>query len=516
MVGALGFGIATIGRADFIPVLLTPDTYNQDIVVEKTALPPLVPVTTASMDGGLANDNFTWYERGFRPDWPTTGLPKAGTRRDSEAAGDHEYQFAPSYKENNAVLIDSLLTNAAFAVVNPAAYVTLSFLVSGGNGGGKVAYTIHHQDGLSQTGAFNCFDWFNGPNAAYTAAGRINVSTFGFDMDPGNPRLYACDVALTNNNSPVTSIDFGYVSGAGHEAIFAVSGCARAGERFTPLPVTGYNQDIVVEASSTYPGFLAGFTTASMDDGSANSGNTLYEQGYYPPAPTTGLPPAGATITAAAAPDHRYTLAPSYTNYNVVLVDESNPTANITPVVPGRFARLSFLTSAGHGPVTNRCIVQHQDGSSETNRFIAPDWFDSAPGAVPANGRVKLSQRLVDILNVNGPSLFAADLNLVNTSSPVTNLVVSYAGGGLNSHAVIFALSGSDVSAPPVVAAKLSVSSSPDGGWLIYSTSPGRLQFTSALQGDHTVWKDEGQISTALRINSAPTEPARFYRVVSP
>src|SRR5262249_30052970 len=146
---ALGFTI-TATRADFLPIPLTPDSYNQDIVVEMTASPPIVPVTTASMDGGLANDNFTWYERGFRPDWPTSGLPKAGTRRDSEAAANHEYQFAPSYKENNAVLIDADLTNATLTVVNPAAFVSVSFLVSGGNGGGKVAYTLHHQDGASQ------------------------------------------------------------------------------------------------------------------------------------------------------------------------------------------------------------------------------------------------------------------------------------------------------------------------------------------------------------------------------
>jgi hypothetical protein len=253
-----------------------------------------------------------------------------------------------------------------------------------------------------------------------------------------------------------------------------------------------------------------------MDDGSANSGNTLYEQGYYPPAPLTGLPPAGTTVTAVTAPDHHYTLAPDYTGSNVALIDTANASANLTPALPARFARLSFLTSAGHGPVTNRCIVQHLDGSSETNHFVSPDWFDSAPAALSVHGRVKLSQKLVDSLDGNGPSLFAADLSLVNTRSPVTNLVVSYAGGGLNSHAVIFAASGTDVSAPPLVAAKLWVGGSPDAGWMIYATAPGRLQSTTALDGDRTVWKDEGQITTAVRINPAQSERTRFYRVVSP
>jgi hypothetical protein len=512
---AFSLGILTVGAADFIPLPLTLDSYNQDIVVEKTASPPIVPVTTASMDGGLANNNFTWYECGFSPVWPASGLPKAGSRRDSEAVGDHEYQFAPSYKENNAVLIDATVTNATFTVIEPAAYVTLSFLISGGNGGGKIAYTIHHQNGANQNGSFLCYDWINGPNAAYTSAGRINISTFAFEMDPGNPRLYASDVSLAHTSSPVTSIDFAYVSGAGHQVVFAVSGCSGAGQPFTPIPVTGYNQDLVVEASSTCPGFLAGFTTAAMDDGPANSGNTWYEQGYYPPFPATGLPPAGATIISASAPDHRYTLAPSYTNYNVILVDAINSKANITPVTAARFARLSFLASAGHGPVTNQCIVQHLDGSSETNRFIAPDWFDTRSRAFTASGTVQLSRRLVGSLSMNGPSLFAADFDLVNTTSPITNLVVTYAGGGLNSHAVIFAVSGSDVSAPPVTAATLSLHADANG-WVLGSSSPGRLQSTTVLDGDRTIWKEEGQISATVTVNPTPTEPARFYRVVSP
>ena len=513
---AFSLQLALCGRAEFTPVPLTPDSYNQDMVVERTASPPLVPVTTATMEGGLGNTSFTWYERGYRAEFPTSGLPKAGTQRDSEAAADHQYQFAASYKQNNAILIDSLVTNAAFTLVNPAPYVTLSFLVSGGNGGGQVAYTVHHQNGARQTGVFLVWDWFNGPIAAYTAAGRINVDTFAFDMNPGNPRLYANDVALTNTSSPVISIDFAYVTGAGHEAVFAVSGCAGAGELFAPILVSGYNQDLVVEADSTYPSVLAGVTTASMDDGAANAGNTWYERGYYSPAPETGLPPAGTTLVSASAPDHKFTLAASYAGKNVILIDAMNSIANIKPAAPVRVAQLALLTAAGHGPVTNQCVVQHLDGSSQTNRFIAPDWLDSGASAFSANGRIKLSQRLVSTLQANAPSLFSTDIPVVNTVSPMTNLLVSYIGGGLNSHAAIFAVSGSDAAAPPVQPASLSLRPSGDGEWILGSSAPGRLQSTTLLNGGRTVWKDEGQISTTFRIRPAATQTAQYYRVVSP
>ncbi|HTL55158.1 MAG TPA: hypothetical protein VL361_05735 [Candidatus Limnocylindrales bacterium] len=504
----------TLARAEFLPITLTPDSYNHDLVVEKTASPPLVPVTTASMDSGLANDNFTWYERGYRPDWPSTGLPKAGSRVDSEAVGDHEYQFAPSYKENNAVLVNVQITNATLKVVSPTAYVTLSFLVSGGNGGGKVEYTIHHASGAEQTGSFMCFDWMNGPNAAYTGGGRVNISTFIFNLDPSNPRLYANDVALNNTSSPITTIDFRHLGGAGHQVIFAVSGSTFAGDLFHPILVTGFNQDLIVEADSTYPANLIGFTTAAVEDGTANSGHTWYEQGYYPPAPETGLPAAGANISSVSALDHHYRFAASYTNNNGIMIDAENPNATILPSSPAHYAMLSFLTAAGHGPVTNRCIVQHHDGTSETNSFVSPDWLDVGPCVFAANGRVKLNRRLVD--NLNSPRLFAADISLANQISQVTNLVLNFIGGGLNSHAVIFAVSGSDVSTPPVTAARLSIIGTPGGGWLINSTAPGRLQSTGTLEGNRTVWRDEGRITTSVRTIPGLTESSRFYRVVSP
>src|SRR5262249_25168032 len=182
----------------------------------------------------------------------------------------------------------------------------------------------------------------------------VNVSTFTFDMDPSNPRLYATDVALNNTSSPVTSIDFGYMGGTGHRVIFAVSGSTYASDPFSPITVTGFNQDVVVEADSTYPATLIGSTTAASEDGTANSGNTWYEQGYYTPAAATGLPAAGARITSGADPDHHYQLAASYTNNNAVLIDAENPSATILPLSPAPYAALSFLTAAGHGPVTNR------------------------------------------------------------------------------------------------------------------------------------------------------------------
>src|ERR1051326_504836 len=245
--------------ADFTPIPLTSTSFNYDIVVENTAPAPLVggAYTTASMDSGIGNSGTSWYEQGYNTASPTTGLPPAGTTFTHQNASDHQYAMAPSYTANNSVMVDSTFTSARLTFVSPTSYSRLSFLESGGHNGVAFNYLVHHQDGSSESGSGSIPDWYNGASPAWTANGRIDVGTFAFSSVNGNnPRLYSLDITLANILSPVTSIDFSYISGTGHGAIMAVSGATVAG--FSPIAVTGYNADIVVEASAPKSAVLSG------------------------------------------------------------------------------------------------------------------------------------------------------------------------------------------------------------------------------------------------------------------
>lgn len=448
---ALGLALTVAGtaRAGFTPVPLTSGSFNQDMVVEKTAPAPVVGggYTTASMDNGTANTATSWYEVGYNAAAPTTGLPAAGSTFTHQNAANHQYRMAPSYTANNAVLLDSTLTTATLTLATSAAYSQLSLLESGGNNGVAFNYTVHHQNGTTESGSGSIPDWFNGASPAWTANGRVDVGTFAFSNVGGNdPRLYSLDITLLNITSPVTSIDFSYVSGGGHGAIMAISGSS--GGTFNPITVSGYNEDIVVEASAPQPGALTGVTTATMDTGVANTANTWYEAGYVPSAPATGLPAAGSTLTNLSAPDHYYTLPPSYTANNAVLVTSNAPSATITPVSPASFAGLSFLTAAGNGPVTVGCTVHHANGTSESNSFVVPDWFTRSPIALMGNGRVNVSTKTVNSLNSGNPRLYAVDLPLAITTSPVTSIVLNWLSGSSGANAVVFALSGGSSTLP--------------------------------------------------------------------
>jgi hypothetical protein len=425
---ALALMLASAARADYNPVALAPGSFNFDIVVEKTAALPEINkgLTTATMDSpGINGGANTWYEMGFDGAALTTGLPHSNTIFSASSSSAHQFKMPPNYATNNALYVDST-HGGSLTPTTPAVFNTLSFLNSSGNGPLAVNYTVSYADGTTQTGSFSSPDWFGSGNLAYTANGRVRADTFAFaDVNVSKVKLWYNDVTISATNGAVTNIAFAYGGTGGRGGIFAVSGST--GGTFTPINVTGFTQDMIVEG----PPNLAGYTTASMDNGTNNTANTWYEQGYDWQAPLTGLPPAGATFTSFSLPDHHYTMPASYTAPNAILIDTNHQTANITPATPTNYTAFSLLTAGGTiggaNVMTNLCIMQHADGTSETNLFFAYDWFNNAiPYAYNANGRLSLSNRQLNNVSNSFPRLFESQFGLINTVSPVTNIVLKY------------------------------------------------------------------------------------------
>src|SRR6266404_5044450 len=209
---------------------------------------------------------------------------------------------------------------------------------------------------------------------------------------------------------------------------FALCDAARAD--FNPIALTAgsYTKDMVIEHNA--PATPSGAsTTASMDAGTGNTGYSWYEQGYNAGAAGTGLPVAGSTFASATFPTHHYTMPPSYAANNAALIDSSH-SATLTPAAPAAFGALSFLTSAGNGPVTIAYIIHHADSSTESGTFDSKDWFSNTPVGAPvgvnANGRVDVQSGSFDNVNINNPRLYSADIGLGNRTSPVTSIDLSF------------------------------------------------------------------------------------------
>jgi predicted alpha-1,6-mannanase (GH76 family) len=275
-----------------------------------------------------------------------------------------------------------------------------------------------------------------------------------------------------------------------------------SGPGFAPIPLTSasYSQDMVIERTAlAVPN--GAYTTASMDAGVANTANGWYEQGYDASAPATGLPPAGSTITSQSSSDHVYTLAPSYSAKNAAMVDSSH-SANLVPATSNPFSALSFLTAAGHGPVTVDYQVNHANGTAEVGKFVSPDWFFNAPVVFNAQGRVDVVSGAFNNVNAGNPRLYSEDIALTNLASPVSNVQLTWdSGNSAGSVGAVFALSG--VAVQPV-----SLGITLSGGQVVLTWPFGELLEATNLSGP---WVTNPAAVSPYAV--PPDATSKFFRV---
>lgn len=433
--------VETLGVYGFSPIAIAASSYNEGMILAKG---DLVPATTATFDEGTLNYGTTWFQQGYYTADTTVGLPAPGATF-SFTANSVQYSFtmAPSYIANDAVLINSTAPNATLNLTTPAAYSSLSLLGSSGFGPTTNNYTVHHADGTTESGSVVAADWFSGNGTiALGVGGRVDASTRGFQYwgAGSTPYIYAENIVLSDTASPVTSITLTSASG-GNTCWLALSGSN--GGAFNPIAFTGYNEGMIV-ASSAQEFVGKSYTTASMDNGTANTGTSWYEAGYSTTpsfAAGSGVPAAGSSFTTTN--QITYVMAPSYTANDVAYVDAST-SDTITLATPVSVWGLSFLASAGHGPIVVDYTINHADSTTETGTFTALDWFNTSAVAWTALGRVDVGNGSIQTFG-NVPVMHWLNIGVTNINSPVTSINLSFATGAGNysgGNAVVFAVSG--------------------------------------------------------------------------
>ncbi|HEX5218055.1 MAG TPA: immunoglobulin domain-containing protein [Verrucomicrobiae bacterium] len=498
LAGGAMLGLYGTAYADFAPIPLNPASFNNDPVVEAGAPAALSSVVTATMDQGTNKNGATFYEQGYNQLAPTTGMPPAGSFV-TNATLDRVFLLPPDYHANNAVLVGknaggaTPVSSGSLTLTTPGAYSVLSFLTASGNGPVLVGYRIHFADTSTEEGTFSSLDWFNGAANVYNNSGRVAMDG-GVQNVGGSPAgaLFAADIAVNNPGGVITSIDFFYSGSGGNNntnnngraVIFAVSGSTDFAT-FTPLVVTGFNHDVVVEADGPATtgigrndGVTGAFTltnhiTLSMDGGTNKTGSTWYERGYYAPLPTTGLPVAGSSVTSAWN-RARYTMPSSYAGNCATMLAQHLTSANISFATPASYGALSFLAGVANGDTTLPVVIHFQDGSSETNALFIPDWHNRAtPWAYTSFGRVAPMTRTVnevaerrtnpfisypywlDFRDLAGslpvPRLHDCVIDIANSGGVITNITLNFTNGANTRVVSIFAVSGAPVGAVPPV-----------------------------------------------------------------
>jgi hypothetical protein len=185
-----------------------------------------------------------------------------------------------------------------------------------------------------------------------------------------------------------------------------------AGQVYVPIPVSGYTDDVIADATGT----AGGTTTAAFDFGfEPQNNNVFFEQGYTAGGVSNGLPATGAIVTS---PTRAYQLGPISGN-NSVRIAQTNPTGTLTLVAPAREAALSLLLAAGDAitsgnvGVSGNVIVNWSDGQSSTFPYQLYDWWENGsatppPGvAIGGLNRVDRSTGVPIPLDGNVHALFA-------------------------------------------------------------------------------------------------------------
>ena len=544
------FGLSGSTGGDFNPIAIT--GFNGDAVVEASAVPNVdsVMATSVTGDGGTNNTSNALYERGFDLAAPLTGMPVHGTTI-SNATGDHVYTMPATYVGNNCMFLNNpggtTFQTGTLTPTTPIANCSgLSCLAISAGGANVVNWTVHHADATTEAGSFTIFDWFTPATtpAVYTNQGRFSPENLAFNAVNNTTavKLYTNDI-VCSAASPVTSVDFAWVSG-GRSATFALSAQTNALGIFLPVPFSGFDADIVVEAGaytvnqlypSPHPAALHGATTITMDGGTNNNANNWFEQGYYPQMPQSGLPHPGQVINSSALPDHHYQMPATYTGNNAIFVDYAHTQANLTISSPQTYSALSFLSSCANGRVTNAAFMQYADGTTESNFFISQDWFNNAPFAFTSLGRMSTDTRCinndpgrVNPTNNMNPRLYEAQFAFFNIGSPVTNVLLRFLGAqnATSGRIVILAVSATAGAIAPILTVQPNSVVTNDGGTVLFSVQAsanapityqwqagpiGGSVFTNLTNGGQT----SGATSTNLTISNLGFTNMADYRIIA-
>jgi hypothetical protein len=237
------------------------------------------------------------------------------------------------------------------------------------------------------------------------------------------------------------------------------SGPWQAMAGFVPITVSGFNQDVVVEAGAVNDPttHYANFVTASMDTGTMKTFFTWYESGL-PGGAGGGLPAAGV-FTSLSDPTAQFRLSP-YTGLNALLLDAATTSGTLTLATPAQYAALSFLTSSSLGSATSPVLavtINFSDGTAPLTGLsvIAPDWFNKNPAALIAHGRVSVDTGAFNSVGDDNPRMYQENLALPASAAdhPISSISITWlASGSTTAHTGIFAVSGTLVPEPSSVA----------------------------------------------------------------
>jgi gliding motility-associated-like protein len=219
---------------------------------------------------------------------------------------------------------------------------------------------------------------------------------------------------------------------------------------YTPIPVTGFQHDIVADTGKS---ILA--TTTTMIDGSSKvARHVLYSTTFAANNNLTGGMVDNGTIVNGK---RTYQLAP-YIGRNALYlsrngtVDSTVNDGTLSLTTPEYYARMSLLAFSTEGSSSINVNINYTDGTTEralTNAFLA-DWYVGNTNVMYA-GAGRIGRDTTAPFSVDGvgtwPHFFGFDfiVNCSNQNRMVKSVTVSDTSSSTGSRAIVMALSGEKI-----------------------------------------------------------------------